>query len=99
MHTMPGAPEPRHHIPCPPKPDKNQLIGWNGVTTLIPDTKRIMTVGDEEEFVALVIAFAKEKGMTITNVADAVQKAIVYMRDNAVLGKEPPDSGGSPKIS
>lgn len=54
-----------------------------------------MTQDDEHEFIDLVIAFAKEKSMTITNVIDATKKAVACMKDNAVLGKELPDSDSS----
>ncbi len=54
--------------------------------------KKLMTQDDEHEFIDLVIAFAKEKSMTITNVIDATKKAVVCMKDNAVLEKELPDS-------
>lgn len=49
---------------------------------------KLMTEDDEKEFVNLVLDFAKRKSMTVTNIADAVNKVITYMEDNAVLEKE-----------
>lgn len=40
MYTLPGAPDPKHHIPCPPKPTNNQLEGWTGCTGATCNRKR-----------------------------------------------------------
>ncbi|HBV83902.1 MAG: hypothetical protein OSJ73_08310 [Lachnospiraceae bacterium] len=50
-----------------------------------PIAKKLMTLEDNEEFIAMVIAFAERKSMTISNIKDAVREAIVYMEDNATL--------------
>lgn len=57
----------------------------------IPVGKKIMSLDDNEEFVAMVLSFAERKSMTISNIKDAIQEAVAYMEDNAILSADPED--------
>lgn len=50
--------------------------------------KRIIPLDVEDEFIDLVIHYAREKQMTVTNVDEAIEKVKVFMNDNAVIEKE-----------
>lgn len=48
---------------------------------------KLMTEGDEKEFIRLVIDFTERKSMTVSNITDAIEKVIEYMNNNATLEK------------
>lgn len=39
----------------------------------------------EEKFIGIVITFAKEEGLTLNNVKEAIEKVSTYMAQNATL--------------
>lgn len=61
--------------------DASQIGRINGALV----AKKLMTLEDKEEFIAMVIDFAERKSMTISNIKDAVREAIAYLEDNAIL--------------
>lgn len=50
-----------------------------------PMAKKLMTLEDKEEFIAMVISFAEKKSMTISNIKDAIQEVVTYLEDCATL--------------
>ena len=54
----------------------------------IPMGKKMMSLDDNEEFVAMVLSFAERKSMTISNIKDAIQEVVAYMEDNATLNTD-----------
>jgi len=49
--------------------------------------KHMITEGVENQLVNLIIQYAKENQLTISNISEVVNKAEEYMKDNAVLKK------------
>ncbi len=62
--------------PCPPKSENDMSI------------KRIIPETDELELMSEIVDFAREKGMTLGNVLECVEKVKSYMEQNAVLERE-----------
>ena len=59
-------------------------------------TVKLMTVEDEQKFIELVIDFAQERSMTLSNITSAIEKVVAYMNDNATLGKGTAGNNSSP---
>lgn len=53
------------------------------------DTKKLICKETEDELVEKIIRYAEEHGLTAGNIKEAVNRALKYMEDNAVLKKEP----------
>ncbi len=51
-------------------------------------TKKIISETDELELMSKIVDFAKEKGMTLGNVLECVEKIKSYMEQNAVLERK-----------
>ncbi len=49
--------------------------------------KHVITESVEKQLVNLIIQYAQENQLTISNISEAVNKAAEYMKDNAVLEK------------
>lgn len=64
----------------------------------IPLGKKLMALNDNEEFIAMVISFAEKRSMTISNIKDAIQEAIIYMEDNAILNTDLEDQSYSETV-
>jgi len=47
--------------------------------------RRLTTGKVERELVKLVLTYASDNSLTITNIQEAVEEVIKYMNDNAVL--------------
>lgn len=56
---------------------------------------KMMTVEDEQQFIELVIDFAQERSMTVSNITGAIEKVVAHMNDNATLGKETAENSSS----
>lgn len=52
------------------------------------DEFKVMTKQTEEEFAKMVVKFARENGMTISNVKEGTGIAVRYLENNALLGTE-----------
>jgi hypothetical protein len=53
--------------------------------------KKVITAAVENNFICLVIRFAADEGMTISNIKEAMEKAYVYMEGNATLTERLPE--------
>lgn len=51
------------------------------------EMKHVITESVEKQLVNLIIQYAQENQLTISNISEAVNKAAEYMKDNAVLEK------------
>lgn len=50
--------------------------------------KRLITENTENGLTNIIIQYAKEKGLTFSNILEAVCKVETYMNDNAILDKD-----------
>lgn len=50
--------------------------------------KRLVTENTENGLINIIIQYAKEKGLTFSNILEAVCKVETYMNDNAILDKD-----------
>lgn len=50
--------------------------------------KRLITENTENGLINIIIQYAKEKGLTFSNILEAVCKVETYMNDNAILDKD-----------